>query len=102
MGFLHDMLVTAGGADAFGDVKREGVPVSTEMLLARAPEVLLELRPSEGWDAARLARERRLAAAAASPPFDRPGLHPGRRPLPARVHASQIARAFADVLHPGR
>jgi iron complex transport system substrate-binding protein len=42
-GFLHDMLDIAGGADAVGDIARESVQVSTEMVLARAPEVIIEL-----------------------------------------------------------
>lgn len=43
-GFLHDMLVAAGGDDVFGDVPRQSVDVSTEMLLARRPDVIIELR----------------------------------------------------------
>ena len=43
-GFLHDMLETAGGADALGDIHRQSVTMSTEMVLARAPEVIIELR----------------------------------------------------------
>jgi iron complex transport system substrate-binding protein len=42
-GFLHDMLEAAGAADALGDVKRESVQMSTEMILSRAPEVIFEL-----------------------------------------------------------
>jgi iron complex transport system substrate-binding protein len=44
VGFLHDMLETAGGADALGDVTRQSVTMTTEMVLARAPEVIIELR----------------------------------------------------------
>lgn len=43
-GFLHDMIEMAGGADVFGDVKRESVQASTEQILSRAPEVIVELR----------------------------------------------------------
>ena len=46
-GFLHDMLEIAGGEDVFDDVDKESVQVSTETILARAPEVILELRPEE-------------------------------------------------------
>ena len=46
-GFLHDMLEIAGGEDVFNDIDRESVQVSTETILARAPEVILELRPEE-------------------------------------------------------
>jgi iron complex transport system substrate-binding protein len=44
VGFLHDMLETAGGADALADVHRQSVTMSTEMVLDRAPEVIIELR----------------------------------------------------------
>jgi iron complex transport system substrate-binding protein len=44
VGFLHDMLETAGGADVLGDVLRQSVTMTTEMVLARAPEVIIELR----------------------------------------------------------
>jgi iron complex transport system substrate-binding protein len=43
-GFLHDLLVTAGGANVLGDVARESTQVSSEVLLARSPEVIVELR----------------------------------------------------------
>jgi iron complex transport system substrate-binding protein len=43
-GFLHDVIEVGGGSNVFSDAKRESVQVSTEMLLARAPEVIVELR----------------------------------------------------------
>jgi len=46
-GFLHDMLAMAGGDNVFGDVDRESVQVSTETILAHAPDVILELRPDD-------------------------------------------------------
>lgn len=46
-GFLHDMLEMAGGDDLFNDLDKESVQVSAETILARAPEVILELRPEE-------------------------------------------------------
>jgi iron complex transport system substrate-binding protein len=48
VGFLHDMLETAGGTNALGDVKQQSVMVSTELVLARAPEVIIELRYARG------------------------------------------------------
>jgi iron complex transport system substrate-binding protein len=43
-GFLHDMLEIAGGRNVFGDVKRQSVQASTEMILTRRPDVIVELR----------------------------------------------------------
>jgi iron complex transport system substrate-binding protein len=48
VGFLHDMLEAAGGADALGDVRQQSVMMSTELVLARAPEVIIELRYARG------------------------------------------------------
>jgi iron complex transport system substrate-binding protein len=44
VGFLHDMLETAGGTNVFADVKRENVQASTELIIARRPDTILELR----------------------------------------------------------
>src|SRR5439155_3231190 len=48
VGFLHDMLETAGGADVMGDVRQQSVTMTTELVLARAPEVIIELRYARG------------------------------------------------------
>jgi iron complex transport system substrate-binding protein len=42
-GFLHDMLEAAGGEDVLNDIDRESAQISTEMILARRPDVILEL-----------------------------------------------------------
>ena len=43
-GFLHEMLEIAGGDNVFADVQREAVQPSQETLLARAPDVIIEVR----------------------------------------------------------
>jgi iron complex transport system substrate-binding protein len=54
IGFIHDIVSAAGGDNIFADVKREGLPATTELILARKPEVILELRGSAlGPDGAR-------------------------------------------------
>jgi iron complex transport system substrate-binding protein len=57
VGFMHDMLTLAGGADVFADVKRENLQVTAEVLLARAPEVIIEAHPANNWTADRIAKE---------------------------------------------
>jgi len=42
-GFLHDMLVAAGGDDVLSDIDKESAQINTEMILARRPDVILEL-----------------------------------------------------------
>ena len=44
IGFINDMVTAAGGANAFADVKREAVQATTELVLARRPAVIIELR----------------------------------------------------------
>ena len=44
VGFLNDMLIAAGGENLFGDVRRESVQATSELILARKPDVILELR----------------------------------------------------------
>ena len=46
VGFLDDMLAVAGGSNVFADVKLQAVQASTEQIIARRPEVILEIRAS--------------------------------------------------------
>jgi iron complex transport system substrate-binding protein len=46
VGFLHEMLTIAGGTNVFAEVSRESVQPSLEIVLARAPDVILEVRAS--------------------------------------------------------
>jgi len=46
VGFLHDMLEAAGGENVFADVKRQSVQATSELILARRPDVIIELRAS--------------------------------------------------------
>src|SRR6185436_20606314 len=57
-GFLHDILELAGGSDVLGDLHQQSVDMSTEMILTRAPEVILELHYGESLTPDRLDAER--------------------------------------------
>jgi len=72
IGFLHDMLVAAGGDDVFADVKRESVQATTELILARKPEVILEVRSGPA-ELGTLDAERALWKALSSVPAVRNG-----------------------------
>ena len=67
-GFLHDMLLVAGGDDVFGDVKKQSIDATTEMILARAPAVIIELRYGGEMKSADVAREVRAWDALPSVP----------------------------------
>ena len=67
-GFLHDMLVAAGGQNVLADIDRESVQATTELVLARAPEVILEVRSADIGTEADAAREARSWAPLAAVP----------------------------------
>jgi len=103
VGFMHDMLIAAGGADVLQDVKRESLQISLEILLARAPEVIIEVHPSGGWTPERFARERAVWATVPSLPAARTGrihiLADDRLLIPGPRVADAI-RLLAETLHP--
>jgi iron complex transport system substrate-binding protein len=47
IGFIHDLVEIAGGDDVFSDVPRESVQATSEMLITRAPDVIVEIRASD-------------------------------------------------------
>jgi iron complex transport system substrate-binding protein len=104
VGFMHDMLEAAGGTDVFADVKRQNLQATTEMLLARAPEVIIEAYGSEGWPNARAARERDVWNALPSLPAVRSHriyvLTDDRLSIPGPRVAEGV-RLLASVLHGG-
>jgi iron complex transport system substrate-binding protein len=44
IGFVHDMVDAAGGDNVFADVKQQSVQATTELILTRRPDAILELR----------------------------------------------------------
>jgi iron complex transport system substrate-binding protein len=103
VGFLHDMLIAAGGRDVLGDVARESLQMSVEELLARAPEVIVEVHPSGNWTPERLARERAVWTGLPGLPAVRTGhihiLSDDRLLIPGPRVATAI-RLLAETLHP--
>jgi iron complex transport system substrate-binding protein len=103
VGFMHDMLEAAGGDDVFADVRRENLQVSVEMLLARAPEVIIEVHPSDGWTAARRERERAVWGALPGLPAVKSGrvyLVADDRLWAPGPRVAEGVRLLAQVLHP--
>jgi iron complex transport system substrate-binding protein len=102
-GFLHDLVELAGGANVFSDVKRESVNISSETVLARAPDVIVELRYSGTGTDGELERERRVWAALPGVPAVRTQrvhvLFGGELVIPG-PRVVQTAALFAAVIHP--
>ena len=102
-GFLHDLLELAGATDVLADVKQAAVAMSTEMVLARAPEAIIELHYGEPWPDARLAAERRVWSGLPSLPAVRTGriaLLAGDEFVVPGPRVTRAAERLADFLHP--
>ena len=102
IGFIHDMVSAAGGDNVFADIRREGVQATTEQILVRRPDVVLELRISE-ITPGEVQRETRVWNALPSLPAVRAGrvhiLVDSRTVLPGPRVAEGID-LIARVLHP--
>jgi iron complex transport system substrate-binding protein len=102
-GFLHDLLELAGGTDVLADIRQPSVSMSSEMILARAPDVIIELHYGEDWPEARIASERRAWSALPSVPAVRSGrvhLVVGDEFVVPGPRVTLAAERLAEVLHP--
>jgi iron complex transport system substrate-binding protein len=102
-GFLHDLLELAGGSDALGDLKQQSVTMSSEMILLRAPEVILELHYGASLPPDRMDAERRVWNALPSVPAVRTNhvfLLSGNEFVVPGPRIVLAAERFARVLHP--
>ena len=102
-GFLHDMLEIAGGADVLGDINRQSVQMSTEMVLTRAPEAIIELHYGASLKADQMAAERLVWNALASVPAVKNGrvyLLVGDEFVVPGPRIAAATERFARTLHP--
>jgi iron complex transport system substrate-binding protein len=103
IGFLHELLDIAGGDDVFGDIKREAAQPSNETMIARAPEVIIELHPGEQPPADALQKERaswNLLASVPAVRTSRVHLLYGGYLLAAGPRIGRAAETLARILHP--
>jgi iron complex transport system substrate-binding protein len=101
-GFLNELLEVAGGQNVFEDVKRESVQPSSETLLRRAPDVLIELRapqPAGDYPAGDLGVWNTLASIPAVRDH-RVHLLVGDFVVVAGPRLAEGAEAIARTLHP--
>jgi iron complex transport system substrate-binding protein len=103
VGFLHDVLGVAGGSDVFADVARESVQPSIETILARAPDVILEVRVREDLSAAQLAKERSVWMTLSSIPAvknNRVHILTGQFLVVPGPRVGEATETIARTLHP--
>ena len=104
-GFLHDVLEVAGGADVLGDLHKQSVEMSAEMILTRAPEVIIELHYGDPIKPENFDAERRVWDALPSVPAvrnQRVYLLDGSEFVVPGPRIVLAAERFARTLHPGR
>ena len=102
-GFLHDLVELSGGSDALGDLKQAAVSMSTEMVLARAPDAIIEVHYGASLAAQQVERERRVWDALPSVPAVRNRriyLLSGDEFVVPGPRVVVAARRFAETLHP--
>lgn len=103
-GFLHEMLLAAGGSNVLADVAAESLQMSSEQILARAPDVILEIR-SDGSAAISdpVAEMSAWNALASIPAVRNNRLHllAGRHHVVPGPRVAESAEAMAAVLHSG-
>jgi iron complex transport system substrate-binding protein len=102
-GFLHDLLELAGGTDVLADLRKQSADLSTEAILTRAPEVILELHYGDSLQPERLDAERRVWNALPAVPAVRNGrvyLLAGDEFVVPGPRIVVAAERFAQALHP--
>ncbi|HEX5068948.1 MAG TPA: ABC transporter substrate-binding protein [Vicinamibacterales bacterium] len=102
VGFMHDMLEIAGGIDIFADIKRQNLQATTEMLLTRAPEVIIEVHPGDPWPQSKIDDARRVWSTLSTVPAVRTGriyeLVDDRLSIPG-PRVAEAVRLLAAALH---
>jgi iron complex transport system substrate-binding protein len=102
-GFLHDVLEVAGGADVLADLRKQSVEMSAEMILTRAPEVIIELHYGDPVKPENFDAERRVWDALPSVPavrHSRVYLLDGSEFVVPGPRIVLAAERFARTLHP--
>jgi iron complex transport system substrate-binding protein len=102
VGFVHDIVDAAGGANVFADVTRQAVQATTEQVLARRPDVILELR-ADGMTPEMRAKEERIWRTLASVPAVQSGrvhIITDERTVVPGPRVADAVELLADVLLP--
>jgi iron complex transport system substrate-binding protein len=102
VGFLHEMLNIAGGRNVFADVQREAVQPSLETLLARAPDVILEVRAMGLIEKSALVERDTWSTLSSIPAVRNRRVHlmSGDYLVVPGPRLAMATEAFAQVLHP--
>ena len=102
-GFLHEVLEIAGGRNVFADVARESTQPSQETLIARTPDVIVELQVEAMFGSADQAEARTVWSALSSLPAvrnNRVHVLTGQYLVVPGPRIADATEALARTLHP--
>ena len=102
-GFLNDMLAVAGGVNVFADIGQESVQATTELLLTRAPDVILEVREGPAYTEAQVRQAAAEWSRLASVPAVKTGrvlVVSGEGVVVPGPRVADAAERMARALHP--
>jgi iron complex transport system substrate-binding protein len=102
VGFLHDLLDVAGGTNVLADIQRQSVQAGTELILARRPDVIVELRfaPVSVDDVRKLREDWNAIRAIPAVKNGRVELIADERTVVPGPRVAEAARLIAEALHP--
>lgn len=101
VGFLHEIVSLAGGTNVLADVQREGLQIGAEPVLARQPDVILELR-AEGTPDDEAAVRRAWQSLSAVPAVRNGRVHAlyGSELVVPGPRIARAAERIARAIHP--
>ena len=100
IGFLHDMLEAAGGVNVFADVKRQSIQTTSELAIARAPDVIVEIGAETSSSSGRNLRAWDAVGSIPAVRNKRIYLLRGDGMMNPGPRISQSVRRMSEVLHP--
>jgi iron complex transport system substrate-binding protein len=100
IGFLHDMLEAAGGANVFADVKRQSIQATSELAIARAPDAIIEIGVETASSGGRNLRAWDALTSVPAVRNKRVYLLTGDAMMNPGPRVAQSLRRMAEVLHP--
>ena len=104
VGFLNEMLEIAGGRNVFADIARESALPSQETILARAPDVIVEVHAEGMFKTSSVERERAVWTPLSSMPAvrnNRVHVLIGQYLVVPGPRFAEAAETLARTLHPG-
>ena len=100
VGFLHDMLDAAGGTNVLADVKRQSLQGTSELVIARAPDVIVEIGAETASTAGRNLQAWNTLGSVPAVRNKRIYLITGDGMMNPGPRIAESVRRVAEVLHP--